>query len=93
MIRGNAVSMTGHVVKGELNKISFEEVKMSTSEVEISGHFGLAISFMEKKPQTCHHKISIEPLRLKKYVINSHTFGKEIEKLQTQNLYIYQSVN
>lgn len=49
MIRGNAVSMTGHVVKGELNKISFEEVKMSTSEVEISGHFGLAISFMEKK--------------------------------------------
>lgn len=49
MIRGNAVSMTGHVVKGELNKISFEEVKMSTSEVEISGHFGLAISFMGKK--------------------------------------------
>lgn len=51
MIRGNAVSMTGHVVKVELNKISFEGVKMSTSEVEISGHFGLAISLMGKKPQ------------------------------------------
>lgn len=65
MIRGNAVSMTGHVVRGELNKISTEEVKMSTSEVEISGHFSLAICFMKIKPQTCHHKISIEPIRLK----------------------------
>lgn len=61
VIRGNAVSMTGHVVRGELNKISTEEVKMSTSEVEISGHFSLAICFMKIKPQTCHRKISIEP--------------------------------
>lgn len=41
--------MMGYVVKGELNKIFFEEVKMLILEVEILGYFGFVISFMEKK--------------------------------------------
>lgn len=40
--------MMGYVVKGELNKIFFEEVKMLILEVEILGYFGFVISFMEK---------------------------------------------
>lgn len=41
--------MMGYVVKGELNKIFFEEVKMLILEVEILGYFWFCYQFYENK--------------------------------------------
>lgn len=41
--------MMGYVVKGELNKIFIEEVKMLILEVEILGYFSFVICFMKIK--------------------------------------------